>query len=676
MGAAAQSRMPGELVSALPIARNDFSHSRFLYGINPLPGAKDSKQDVVYRPFKVVYEIGYVKKAVTIPELTLFVGFYGFNYPVISQLDTLWSKPGDTTSLACVHNLLADVFLNSYDSFEASDPKTCKLLVFDLTENLNLATLIAKITAVPASAKGMFYLFWDTRLKPKLPEVFSGSEMFEMDVNKAVRIPKNKAAIADVPPAVTKPVDVKPEAVAVVAVAGQTVKPKTPSATSKGKPEVAEKKQRPETEKKPASTTPVPVKTEPAKPAAPAVTLIRAPEISKLLYPDLWAYAIKQAPSLDQTDITLKLSKKNDSLIAYSKKEQTAVSGYPLPMKSFPVSLRPVGNVFPDELTSAKVKASLSANLRSVVFGYKGQRLFFSEDKVNILLQIPDCFSNRQEISGNWDKPAILTWKATSGSSGDTLFVTLEKNPLRINIVDEKTSNPVNGCIATVRVQGKIINSMNINSSGDIQGLYRLESVYQLSVQHDDYYIKSSFLSKKDFDAGKTVTLINQPAYDIFYISTATKLKNEMIASVEQKFESVTQLELPFLLFISNADNPLITTNSKSVKSTMNKVLQIFDDAPNLISDYDRFSKEIKSKPPPPNTKVNLNFYMPTDIFQSKGRDFIDKAVYYFRDIFTVKEVLVNIYLDTEITEQITASKNKEDNKPNENYHYYSLINQ
>ena len=672
----AQSKMPASLVSPLAVSRADFSHPWFLYGIKPMPGVKDSKQDVVYRPFQMVYEIGYVKKPTVITEPSLFIGFYGFTYPVISRLDTLWSRPADTTTQPCVHNLLADVFMNSYESFETSDPKPCKLLVFDLSKNQGLSTQIGKVTAVPASAKGIFYLFWDTRLQPKLPEGFSGEGMIEMDVAKPARTPKNKAAMADsksAPP----PVAGKPEAVAAIAVAGETVKSKTSASTQKGKQEASGKKQTQDNGNKPEPKTQGPVKTDPVKPATPVVALIHAPEISKSLYPDLWGYATKQTPSLDQADITLKLSKRNDSLIAYSKKQQTAVSGYPLALKSYPVALRPIDNAFPVEITSAKVKAGLSANLRSVNFGYKGQRLLFSEDKTNTILQIPECFSNRQEITGNWDKPAILTWPGASGSSGDTLFVTLEKIPLRITVVDEKTSIPVNGCIATVRVQGKIVSSMNINSTGEIQGLYRLESIYQLSIQHDDYYSKSSFLLRKDFDAGKTVTLINQPVYDVFYISTATKLKNEMLASVEQKFESVIQLNLPFILFVSNTDKPLVTSDSKSFKSIMNKAMQIFDDAPNLVSDYDHFSKDIKSKPPPKKTKVNLNFYMPAEVFQSqgKGKDFIDKAVDYFRGIYTVEALLVNIYLDTEITEQITANKNKDDNKPNENYHYYSLLN-
>jgi hypothetical protein len=646
--------MPESLINKLSITRSDVSHQRFLYGIKPLPGVKDSKQDVVYRPFQMVYEIGYVKKASAIPEPLLFVGFYGFNYPVIARLDTLWSRPADTTIQPCVHNLLADVFVNSYESFETSDPQPCKLLVFDLSKNTRLAEQIALVTPIPASAKDLFYLFWDTRVQPELPAGFSEPGMTEMNVTRPVKIPKSKmaTAVADAkpippPPVAIKepkpvppPVAIKKEVPPANAISGQTVKPK-----------------------------------EQVKSLAPAISFTRAPDISQLLYPDLWEYAIKQSPSLDQNDIILKLSKKNDSLIAFSKSRNEVSTVFLLPVKSYPVSLRPAENGFPEELTSATVKSSLLKNLRSVKFGYKGQELFFADDKINTILQIPSCFSNRMEIKGNWDKPATLNWSGTKDSGFDTLFVALEKIPLRLTIVDEKTGSPVNGCMVTVRVQGKIINSLNFNSTGDIEGLYRLESVYQVSVQHDDYYSKSPFLSKKDFDAGKTITLINQPAFDVFYVATASELKNQMITSVERKFESVKQLKQPFLLFLSNTDRPFVTSDEKSVQGIINKIPQLFDDVPNLVTDYERFNKELRAKPLPPNAKVNLSFYMSKDVFQSQGKAFIDKVVYSYRDIFKV-EASVNIYLDTEITEQITANKNKDDKKPNENYHYYSLLNQ
>jgi hypothetical protein len=148
-----------------------------------------------------------------------------------------------------------------------------------------------------------------------------------------------------------------------------------------------------------------------------------------------------------------------------------------------------------------------------------------------------------------------------------------------------------------------------------------------------------------------------------------------MITSVERKFESVKQLKQPFLLFLSNTDRPFVTSDEKSVQGIINKIPQLFDDVPNLVTDYERFNKELRAKPLPPNAKVNLSFYMSKDVFQSQGKAFIDKVVYSYRDIFKV-EASVNIYLDTEITEQITANKNKDDKKPNENYHYYSLLNQ
>lgn len=673
VGSWGQSKMPASLASMLTITRGEFSQPRFLYGIKPMPGAKDSKLDVVFRPFKMVYEIGYVKKAAAIPEPSLFVGFYGFDFPVISRLDTLWSRPADTAIQPCAHNLLADVFVNSYESFETPDPESCKLLIFDLAKNSKLAELISTIAPVPASAKGLFYLFWDTRIQPSLPDGFSGSGMIEMDVTNPIKIPNSKITLAQAKP-VPPPAPVIKEP-PVKKIPEQTVKPKEPAPAQKTKQETIEKKQTQDIAKKPEPKTQPPVKTEPVKPMNPAVAFIHAPEISKSLYPDLWEFAVKQTPSLDKNDITLKLSKRNDSLIAFSKSLKQATNIYPLPFKSCPVSLRPAENSFPVELTAVAVKANLTQNLRSVDFGYKGQELFFSDDKTNVVLQIPDCFSNRQELKGNWDTEAKLSWKSGQKSDADTLFVNLEKAPVRLTIVDEKTNSPVNGCIVTVRVKGKIVNSLRINSTADIQGLYRLESVYQLSIQHDDYYPKSPFLTRKDFDAGKTIILSSQPAYDLFFIAPVPEMKNQIITSVEQKFESVTRLKQPFYLFVSNTDRPLITSDEKSVGGIIDKIPQLFDDAPNLITDFNRINKAVLSKAPPPNTLVNLNFYMSKEVFESQGKAFIDKVVHPFKDIFKVK-YWVNIYLDTEITQQFVDANNKDDKTPNKMYHFFSLSNE
>jgi hypothetical protein len=672
VGASAQTQMPASLKSVLAISRSDFSHPRFLYGIKPLPGVKDSKLDIVFRPFKMVYQIGYVKNAVVITDPSLFIGFYGFNYPAIAQLDTIWSRPGDTTSEPCVHNLLCDLFLNSYESFETSDPKTCKLLVFDLSKNTKLAEKIESVTSMPASARKLFYLFWDTRIQPDLPEGFSGDGMIEMEVTKPIKIPKSKAAIAEAKPAPPAEPIVKAVPPAKT-VPEPSPKPKESSSSQKMKQESAGKKQNQDITKKTESKTPS-AKEVTVRPIVPATILIHAPEISKSLYPDLWEYARKQTPSLDPNDIILTLSKRNDSLIAFSKSLKKVTNSYPLPLRSFPVSLRSAENGLPPELATPKVKTFLSKNLKSLAFSYKGQELLFSDDKTFTILQIPECFSNRPDIKAYWDTEAKLSWSVEQGS-GDTLFVNLEKAPLSLTIIDDKTNTPVNGSLVTIRVQGKIVNSLIMNSSGEIKDLFRLESVYQLSVQHDDYYTKLLSLSRKDFDVGKTILLINQPAYDVFYISATSEMRNQMITSVERKFESVTNLKQPFFLFVSNTDKPLMTSDYKAVKDVFGKVPLLFDDVPNLVTDYDRFSKAIKSKPPSANSKVNLTFYMSKDVFLSQGKAFIDKVTHTFREVFKV-DASVNIYLDSEITEQIIADKNKDDKKPNANYHFFSLLNE
>jgi hypothetical protein len=649
-----QKGLPDQLKNPMPFIYSDYSHPKFYYGIRGIDRDVKSYQGVFLQAYEIIYEIGYVRSTTPVRKPMIYLGFYGFDFSMITEWEPLKCKPSDTTIQPCVHNLLSDVVISNADIIGIRDISNCELLVFNLFNDKSLYNLLTEQKPIPENSGGIFYLLWNKENKPDLPAFLSSSASIRMTITKPEKVSRKKLAFLENPSnEKTKPVTpVPPPPVAVQKPAkrskNQTSQKSTASATGE--------------EKKPDVTESSNLNNSP-------VTI--SPDISPALLPDLVAYLSGKKISYKADENALSFSSKNDTLFIWNKSKSRLINYIILPFKRIPVTLIQYENNRRGNLPDPESRILNRWYAKKMSFSYKGQQLYF--EKTVQKLYLPTIVSSAKDIQLNSVIPAAID---LNEGNGDTIKIntTYQKSPVKINIFDLKSKQPVNGCPVRIIIRRKFetvqvneeIYSLLRDSGDEIPDLFKNEMIkYTIILDHPDFKPLTQLITEKDFTTPKSIYLESQTSFVLLYVEPALMMREQITKSLDKRKESLIRNNKHFLLYISNTDRPLIVFDTSSYTKSIHQISMLFDDKPNLQVDYQSLINNLKNIDISGDS-IKVNFYMSCSLYNRDGKKFINRLVKDGIRLVYNKEPEIYIFTDREL--------NNEEKIDDIKYHYYTLF--
>ena len=612
----AQDEIPEKGRIPLKIPLTDFSKSHFFYGIKPVSGVENISSGIQFRMFEMISEIGYVKKPYAINYPKIIVGFCGFDESFVSELDTLWAKPSDTTIQSYVHNLLSDVFVGNLSALDVSDPSTCKLLIIDVSNNQSIPRSIM----TSENTKKIVFLLKNTRASTEIPESLSNSVIAQMDITRPLRSPRIQAAKTDVV------LPGKPEQPAPII---------SKSNISRGSVESA-------------------------------ASLTKAPEISTLFYLEVKSYIEQNGLGFDEKSMKLTLSETSDSVCVINKVDNKILKRF-LITKEYTIKFTQSTENRRREVPDPETVALNNKFGKQAIFGYNGQKLYY--DNIKKILRVPIFVKNGNELQCH--SPISNSIECIKENDKDICQISFnyDKHPLKITVTNIKDNKKIDNFYLVINSSSNPILKAKFNSGNEIPELLTYDSIYTINLFHPEYKKINTtvYTLSSDFSSGKTIQLEYQPAHHIFYVEPRIGLRQQILHCLEQRITSIQLNNQPYLLYITNSNLPIIASDEDGVNNALNRVSELFDEEPNLETDYKIFSDKIKSLEGLTQEKIILHFYMSMKLYQKQGRQFIDKIINdVITGIYNQKNWEVYLYVDGELQASEIVSSIK--------YHYLNLL--
>jgi len=673
----AQQKMPKEMqIQINKIPRKDYSDPWFIYNLSPVSPMKGPKNNVYFRLYEAGFESGSTKQEVKIPDQSILVGFYGFRSMTLSAMDGLRGKATDTNIFPCIHNLLCDVIIHSQDALEVEDISNVNLVIVNLSKNDPIRMEISQLLSIPSTAKGLLYLVWNKGIYETLPKPFVSADALIMPLNDPFKIirPHEIAKIKN-PPA--KPA-VKKDEIAAKTPVTKPPEPKLPQPGKKEKPPELKvtpppKNQEPEKKIQPAPAAPVKKQDPPAK-QVPAVC--KAPAISKALYPLFWDLAAKQYLDISQASDTILLAAGNDTLIIRTKKDRQVKGAVAVPTRTYRVTFHSPGPEKDDEPLFVSLASS---NLKRVIFSYKEQKMPFVEDeksKGKGTISMPVFCDDPKSLKADWNLVADMQPETGLLREGDSLVFIPKKAPVNLSLIDDQTNIPIKSCyIDLLRGGTEKLLSFKYKPGARVPEIFLSDRVYSIRMQYPGYLTKPDPITRGDFEDGKTSKIRSTPSFHILYCAPDPSLKGKMVTTLEEHLESINQLRQSFLLMISNAEKPLVSTDQESAQKFVLQIPQLFDQATLLKSDEAALISKIKKTPFPKNATINLTIMMSEKIYQNGGEDFILNLYSTIQGLFS-SEIKVMIYLDTDVDNKKVSDSKDDRIRIKTKFRYLNLLNE
>ena len=631
----AQTEMPMECRIPLQLSLKEYTYPKLFYGVKPCKGTEELFPDIFFRNFKLVYDAGFLKKPASVPYSEIIVGFIGFKREFIDEVDTLWCKPSDTTIQPFIHNLLSDVFLDNLGAFDAFNPESCSLCVVHVQSIKSPGVT----SSVGEKGQKIIFLLWNKEKQPVMPAFFPSNDMTCMPLTKPLKFQRNKALAQRIPPPAVN-----------IAVTKETITPIDKPILS--------------TEKKALEET--------KKVVFPPDSVTFAPKISALFIPEIVTFLKKKNFSFNDNEMTLSLSKTNDTLIVSSKNNGNILKSLPILVRAIPFSVEQAESNRRLGRPDAESKFLNARQSKKLVICYKGQGMFVNPAKKMIF--IPEIITNPDEILAASSLPASVKVVKNISNTPDSIkiFFDYEKNPLKLLVYDQKSQAPVNGFHTEIWYSQKIkVFDGKLNSGNEIPGLFLGDSLYTMLIYHPDYKnpdpASKIFITRNDFIKGKTVSLEPQPGFNIIYVEPKFILRQNIVECLEERTEEIIKNHQPFLLFVSNTSNPMIVSDPDKISETVNRIPELFDDPTNPDVDYSFFSDNLKRIEGLQNKKIILQFYCSIDFFRNGGNAFMLKIINdLLKGIFNNENTEIWMYTNGELTYDEKNSLL--------NYHYYQLM--
>jgi hypothetical protein len=646
MNSHAQTKMPTEFKIPLQLSLKEYTSPKLYYGIKPLKSVVELIPDVYFRNFRFVYDAGFLSKPVADASSEMVIGFIGFKQEFIAEIDTLWCKPSDTTIQPCLHNLLSDVFLNNLGAFDTFDPEDCNLCIV----NSQSITNPKLKSSLGEHGENVIFLFWNKEKHPVMPASFPVNDMTCTSIANPIKIPRGKAvAQKAVPPATIK----------VPATEKLAATPKTSP-----------------------STQPLPVKkapsektnivNQPDKIVKQPDNIVFAPQINSLLIPEIVAFTKQKKFSFNENEMTLALSKMNDTLIICAKDNGKLLKSIPILVRSVPYTIEQAMSNRRLTEPDAESKFLNARQSKKLVISYKGQGLTVTPSKKRIF--VPEFVSTPDEIVPVSSLPVSVKVVKNSSNVPDSIkiFFNYEKKPLKLSVNDQKLLTNVNGFQTEIWYSQKIkVFVGKLNSGDEIPGLFLGDSLYSMLICHPDYKnpdpSRKIFITHDDFNTGKTVFLDPEPGFNVIYVEPKNSLRQTIVDCIDDRLMEIKKNHQPFMLFVSNTSNPLVIKDPDKITETVDRISELFDDAPNLNIDYSSFSENLKAIEGLEQQKIILQVYCSVDLFHNGGNEFVDRIVNdLLKGVFNNNNTEIWLYTNTELDD---AEK-----KSLLNYHYYTFM--
>lgn len=663
----------------------------FVYGIKAVSGEVKEFNYVMLRTYTVTARTEGISCQIN-PPVKIMVGFLGFSPSAVNSATELFTMPSDTSILPCVHNLLSDLMVKKRMQFDFKDLKKLKIAVYNLnTEKALYSTFQDKFLISPESSN-LLFLIWDQYKEPGLPVAMQTCSPLIIDVTAPLKfksLPKTDIAQAVSPappkenaktisPAATT---VAPAAVAVAKDASKTetavnVKPETANPTKTAKPvepETSNPKPTPEVakEQKPIQVKPVPPGAEeqkplPQKPGTSASGLIH--EISVLAD----EYLLKNKIDKEKVQLTYSLNSRIDSLkiIAVSDKGEKnyimLIPQYPpVPVKfSQPEDLRRKGE---DDTELPDIIKMYSGKLK---IRFYNQDLYF--DSLTSCVLIPKAFSPVEKVHIEGLESAVSKFIIDDKGQPTSMNIQVKipKTPLKLTVLDKRTSLPIKNLDIRIYYgkKKKCIYYGSYNSGDDITNkLFNLPGItYTILLTHPDYNKLSQliFISSKDFEKENSFRMESKQAFNMIYVDISAGNRMVLKNMLQEKIGNYQELNLPFLMVVSNGQKPRIIKSQSSFNEFISKIGIAMTQQPSSKEDRDAIINNLPLDSLAKVSNIQFQYFLSTDTYASSSDGLINDLLKDLKLYFKTKPD-VYIYINYDIP----------DDRKNTDYLYHTIPN-
>jgi len=613
----------------------------FVYGIKAVSGEVKEFNYVMMRTYIVNAKAEGTPCQIN-PPVKIMVGFLGFSPSAVNSASELFTAPIDTSVFPCVHNLLADLMVKKRMQFDFKDIKKLKIAIYNLnTEKALYSTLQDKFLISPESSN-LLFLIWDQYKEPGLPVILQSCNPLIIDVSSPLKFkgtPQQAIAqaVAPAPPKETaKPAPVPAVVPAATVVAKETPREKTVS------PQPAPPTQKPESGNQNAEP-------KAQSPAAAPSGLIH--EIQVLAD----EFILKNKIDKDKVQLTYFLNKRIDSLrikAVSDKGEKNFImlipQFAPMPVTfTQPEDYRRKGE---DDVEFPDVIKLFSTKFR---FKFYNQELYF--DSLTSSVLIPKAFTpvEKIRIEGLESAVAKIVLDDKNQPSGISVSVKIPKSPLKLTILDKRTSLPIKNIDLKIYYKNKrdYVYYGSFNSGDEINNkLFKLPGIaYKILIQHPDYNpLKSFFISDKDFEKENTYSMEFKRAYNMIYLDLAAGNRMVLKTMLQEKVGAYLELKIPFLLVVSNGQKPMIIKDQAAFTEFISKIGIAITTQPNAKEDRDAI---INALPLDSLAKVNIiqfQYFLSTDTYASSADGLINDLIKDLKLYFKTKPDIY-IYINYDI---------------------------
>ncbi len=646
--ATAQVELQKKVFAPLPISRKDFSTPKSFYGISRAGEDFSTLQGVFLIPLKVEYQIGPQKSSEGIPARKILVGFAGISNTSLVDMDVLWAKPSDTTTQPGVHTLLSDVFVQNAAQLDLEDMSEFFLIAVDLNANKMLADNISKLMKNPADAKGILFILCNKQKCPELPPAFKVKQKIEMQLTEVEKVDWPGKSIA------------KTETPEVPVIPPAAVTPPPAPVNPPSSPET-----------QPAALNAEPKATEPGLSETPVESpvnrpvITKLPEINPIVYPEILAFISGRMSTFNESTMYFKFSAHTDTLRVLSKESNRQIRKFQLNTIEIPVNVEQAETNRRESDPDPEALALIGKNKLPLIFAYKGQQLFF--DQVRDTLVFPELFQSRSDIILDCEAPSEL--KASKNSKNEIVkfnaSIRFPKTTLKLDFFDPEKGRPIDYCYLQIGFplpkEGDPIIKYKVKDG--IPDMISMEGIkYKIFITDPVYDKLSIVLSPTEINAGKRVNLSVTKSYSIIYTLPMPSIRIITRKSLESRLESIKAYNIPFSLFVSNAERPYITSDTAVYRGTLQKIQMLFDDKPNLNEDFTNFNNAIQKLDLATESTIKIQFYMPYSVYKDGGRMFISRIVNdgIILPHDNIRNIKVYVFLDKDIDPRDLINYNKE----------------
>jgi hypothetical protein len=246
----------------------------------------------------------------------------------------------------------------------------------------------------------------------------------------------------------------------------------------------------------------------------------------------------------------------------------------------------------------------------------------------------------------------------------------VNKLPFQLTVLDKQSLRPINDFYLSPKLKDILYSYKKFNSGDVIPGMVNSDSIrYLLRINHPDYLFFNNnmqLISGSELANGMTVYLDREPAFNFIYIIPEQALRSKIMKIVKKRLSSINELDQPFFLFISNAGNPVSTSDPRATNGKFEKMLELFPDDPKFSDDYTAFASKLNTLQIEKDSKIVLQIYLSNDCYQDNGKQHLARIINAVEKVYGPKP-RVFIYTDSEIPNA---------GKINPTYTYLNLINE